>query len=180
MTGSLRSPSTLMTSCLRHAIIIAFTFHYPCPTPIISSHFPPSVLPYPSCTPPTRETDTSTWFIMCLSVRLASTVWLRLPPGVIQSSPLPNPTAKSRRFRPPRTVSGLLSICRGTSLPEPLIRIPERRAMMTQMITEHKSSTPRSPSQLEHRTHERDQKITLVKIDWDCSLLNELLNDSVC
>lgn len=130
-----------MTSCLRHAIIIAFTFHYPCPTP---PSFPHISLPPFFLTPPTRETDTSTWFIMCLSVRQASPVWRRLPPGVIQSSPLPNPTAKSQRFRPPRTVSGLLSICRGARLPEPLIRIPERRAMMTQMITEHESSAEKS------------------------------------
>lgn len=55
--------------------------------------------------------DTSTWFIMCVSVRLASSVLLWLPPDVIQSSPPLNPTVKCQWFRPPWKISGLLSIC---------------------------------------------------------------------
>lgn len=74
--------------------------------------FPPSpLLSLPVLHPWSLETDTSTVFIMCLSVSLASPVLLRVPPGVIQSSPFMNPTAKSQWFTPPRTVSSLLSIC---------------------------------------------------------------------
>lgn len=82
-------------------------FHHSCPT---SSLFPPSLLFWH---PLNWETGPSTWFIMCVRVRLASPVLLWLPPGVIQSSPLLNPAAKSQWFRPPWTIWGLLSICHG-------------------------------------------------------------------
>lgn len=105
--------SMLMPSC-KH---VDFHFFFPLLLPnLLPASFPFHSLlllssPYPSYTlDPQRQTQ-STVFIMCLSVSLASPVLLRVPPGVIQSSPFMNPTAKSQQFTPPRTVSSLLSIC---------------------------------------------------------------------
>lgn len=162
-------------------LIFTFTFHHSCPTSSCCfSNTPPSLhffhvpsLPLPSsfltplAHPQTWETGTSTWFIMCLSVRLASPVLLWLPPGVIQSSPLLNPTAKSQWFKPPRTISGLLSICHGKSCQNYTYRSLNTELWWLKwslnLLLKHESDTQTSiyaadgrNKLQEHCTHERE------------------------
>lgn len=180
----------------RTMLIITCTFHHSRPTssPVrhLSVSLPPSTL---LLHPPTWETGTSTWFIMCLSVRLASPVLLWLPPGVIQSSPLLNPTAKSQWFRPPRTISGLLSICHGKACQNHTYRSlstePWRLKWSLNVRLKHESDTNKSIATGTQHAIKRSCsamaavrhaviKNNWVKKYWDCSPLNEPLNASTC
>lgn len=162
-------PSMLMTSCSCSFSLLLF--HHPVqPPPPFFFTFPfPSFFPSsPLLHPLTWETGTSSWFIMCLSVRLASPVLLRLPPGVIQSSPLLNPTAQSQWFRPPRTISGLLSICHGKACQNDKYRSLSAELWWLKwsldLLLKHESNTPTSPLLLEHSTHERDCAVHMKEI----------------
>lgn len=98
---------------LHHDIMLerlTFAFHHS----QLFTHFLPSSFKFPLSLPPSRdpsiqspahpsslfsrrrssEGGSSTWFIMSRSVKVPSPAVLRLPPGVIQSSPSLSPTVK--------------------------------------------------------------------------------------
>lgn len=127
-------------------------------------HFPP--LPHPSITllhPPTWETDTSMLVIMGLSMRLAAPVLPWLPPGVTQSSPLLNPTAKKSAVQASQENIRSAVHLSWQSLPEPHIQKKKSKELWwlkwwLKLLLKHECDTP-------HSTHKENLLyISLCKI----------------